>query len=431
MVPTAARYLACFLFSLVLVADRSASAQLLLERVPSDEADVYEVSAPVVYYFEPLEFVRPPRGRNRGDLLTVRYLFYYREDIGSSGHLNDLESATFTFEVGANPSDPERPIAMLLEIEGAAHGSSFYSNRLRIRDKESGQVRVRDLTVPVTLLVEENKHAVSPDRNADGAFTPGYDVNGNVVDAWGIRDSLGAGWLGSLSYQAHMTKPRFQGDRLFPPTGSSDGPRYTLRRLPRGCRNKDAVKAVDAALGETFKKCPTQDCGTLSIEQLLKSKGVFPISLWDELKTALAQVTVTTIGDDDRYLGVGQVFPLGSLLVGGTFGVEGRLLRAVSGPDQSSRLMIEALGFFTPSLTRAADWYVAAGATGRTFRVRDPDAVVEQMKLAVQISPLIETGLWFRWASRISVRVGVRLDNRKEPKFVTSLSINPAANPSR
>ena len=49
-------------------------------------------------------------------------------------------------------------------------------------------IRTFDKYGKVTLLVEEGKHAVAPDRNADGVYTPGYDVNKRIKDAWGVRD---------------------------------------------------------------------------------------------------------------------------------------------------------------------------------------------------------------------------------------------------
>jgi len=87
--------------------------------------------------------------------LEVEFLFYYTEDSGAGGHRNDLESATLTFVIGRNPSDPSRYLAQLLEIEGAAHGSRFYANRLRVRESASGRILAPDLSYPLASLVEE------------------------------------------------------------------------------------------------------------------------------------------------------------------------------------------------------------------------------------------------------------------------------------
>lgn len=74
----------------------------------------------------------------------------------------------------------------LRRVKGNAHGVSWYANILNV---------AADTRLPMTLLVEEGKHASCPDRNADGAYTPGYDVNVHVNDAWGVRDVFGSGRL--------------------------------------------------------------------------------------------------------------------------------------------------------------------------------------------------------------------------------------------
>ena len=51
------------------------------------------------------------------------------------------------------------------------------------------------MVFPVRVLVEEGKHASILDRNGDGVYTPGYDVNSRVNDAWGLRDVLGSSVL--------------------------------------------------------------------------------------------------------------------------------------------------------------------------------------------------------------------------------------------
>jgi hypothetical protein len=87
----------------------------------------------------------------------------------------------------------------LASVEALAHGSRWYSNTLK---------EWSDARYPVTLFVEEGKHATAPDRNADGTFMRGYDVTERVNDAWGVRDSLGHGVLLSSGYASEMTKPR-------------------------------------------------------------------------------------------------------------------------------------------------------------------------------------------------------------------------------
>ena len=112
----------------------------------------------------------------------------------------------------------------LASVEAQAHGSRWYSNTLKIR---------ADAKYPMTLLVEEGKHATAPDRNADGSFMRGYDVTERVNDAWGVRDSLGQGVLLSSGYSFEMTKRRTEPFRLSAarfPLSSSDRPSTLVRR---------------------------------------------------------------------------------------------------------------------------------------------------------------------------------------------------------
>ena len=137
--------------------------------------------------------------------VAIRYYFYYPQDFGVGGHQHDLEVAEFTayLEQGSDGCYELR----LSKVVGFAHGVDWYYNELRIQ---------RDTWYPITLLVEEGKHATSPDRNSDGVFTPGYDVNVRIKDAWGIRDVFASSTLGSGTYEAFMTKQRDLRARMFP-----------------------------------------------------------------------------------------------------------------------------------------------------------------------------------------------------------------------
>ena len=66
-------------------------------------------------------------------------------------------------------------------------------------------------------LVEEGKHAIGTDKNGDGYFTPTYDVNVRVNDAWGVRDVMRTGQLFSGGFQSWFAKVRFEQHRVFPP----------------------------------------------------------------------------------------------------------------------------------------------------------------------------------------------------------------------
>ena len=143
------------------------------------------------------------------DQMTIRYYFYYREDRGFGGHHHDLEIAEFKVALETTGDGCYR--IRLLKATGFAHGLDWYSNELEIKG---------DTRFPLTFLIEEGKHASCPDRNADGIYTPGYDVNHRINDAWGVRDVMGSGVMGSSRFEASMTKPRNFRFRVVPPETS-------------------------------------------------------------------------------------------------------------------------------------------------------------------------------------------------------------------
>ncbi len=141
---------------------------------------------------------------------TVRYYFYYHEDIGLNPHTHDLEVAEF--EISLDRTEAGCYQVRMTRVTAFAHGTDWYSNELRIVEgKEQG------LRTPIVLFVEEGKHATCPDRNADGIYTPGYDINVRVNDAWGIRDVFGSGWLIAPGFNFAMFKPRWPRFALLPP----------------------------------------------------------------------------------------------------------------------------------------------------------------------------------------------------------------------
>jgi hypothetical protein len=148
-------------------------------------------------------------------------------------HPHDLEVVEMEISLGRD--DSGRGEARLKRVIGFEHGTDLYSNELHVEP---------DTRLPITGLVEEGKPAGVPDRNADGIYTPGYDVNRRVNDAWAIRDVLGSGFLTAGALQASMAKPRRLADRRRPPRiddarpssilpsherDDSSPPRYILR----------------------------------------------------------------------------------------------------------------------------------------------------------------------------------------------------------
>ena len=165
---------------------------------------------------EPIE--TDPRFSERASRVVLRYFFYFREDIGKGGHPHDIELTDVQLVIEEGEGCWQVRVERVVSF---AHGVDWYSNELEVGN---------DTRYPITLFVEEGKHATAPDRNADGQYTPGYDVNVRIHDAWGVRDVLGSGALISPSYQSSMTKqrPRFYrvapkhgGPTCYRPRGSS------------------------------------------------------------------------------------------------------------------------------------------------------------------------------------------------------------------
>lgn len=162
-----------------------------------------------------------PRIMEKARRLVVRFLFYYREDIGVGRHPNDIEMADQALAFDRAPDGCWE--IRVEEVTAYAHGVDWYSNQLVVE---------KDTRLPITILVEEGKHASCPDRNADGVYTPGYDVNRRVNDAWGVRDVVGSGFLVSSGYESSMTKTRPLDDRMLPPEAGptcATGRRSSLR----------------------------------------------------------------------------------------------------------------------------------------------------------------------------------------------------------
>ncbi len=173
--------------------------------------------APIVYYqvvgihladgmavASPIE--REPDLFRKARGLVIKFFFYYPWDRGLSSHRHDLEAVDIDVELRQRPDGCRE--MRVRRVTGLAHGLSWYSNILKAE---------RDMKLPIAMLVEEGKHAVCPDRNADGRYTPGYDVNARVRDAWGIRDVMAQGRVPRALNRVALAKPRPPGTRLLPP----------------------------------------------------------------------------------------------------------------------------------------------------------------------------------------------------------------------
>jgi hypothetical protein len=148
--------------------------------------------------------------------LDASFYAYYQTEEGVGSHPHDVEPAGFRMlvlrgtdvveYVGDCPEDLY--LILVARSTGKAHGLVWFWNVLDTDEMTR---------FPMHLLVEEGKHAFGTDKNSDGVFTPAYDVNVRVNDAWGVRDNIRTGMLFSGGYQPWMTKARQPEHRVLPP----------------------------------------------------------------------------------------------------------------------------------------------------------------------------------------------------------------------
>jgi len=159
------------------------------------------------------------RGESTIDLRQVnafdlRFCLYYPFDVGVGGHIHDLEVVDMKVVVYRwddwmdEPCDECQYVVSIQKVIGRAHGLQWYDNHLDIDEWAE---------FPIGVLIEEGKHANCPDKNLDGLYTPNYDVNERVNDAWGIRDIIRGGELFTGGFESWMNKVRRDEDRVFPP----------------------------------------------------------------------------------------------------------------------------------------------------------------------------------------------------------------------
>jgi hypothetical protein len=359
--------------------------------VPGDHPIVYYQVTRLTYRGEtPVQ--RPEEDdaafADKVESFILKYYFYYPEDSGVGGHVHDLETAEF--EVWIDHEGDCRRVR-LASIEALAHGSRWYSNTLKVRP---------DIKYPLTLFVEEGKHASAPDRNGDGAFMRGYDVTERVNDAWGVRDSLGHGVLLSSSYSPEMTKARTDAFRLLPPASPY---------LQVAARRRSYADGAPS-LGE-YQLRPANtvpECSTIPVDghRLLRMMGEHRFGR-EELPTQYAAGSVgralseATLPDSwlsaslrvtNRTLGAGLIFRGLDLR-------EGWIVprATVSKDDMTGELL------FTPSASRWADYYVSGGFRHQFVTTRETRTIDTEQgprEIDVLILPdwkiTVETGIKFR-----------------------------------
>lgn len=153
--------------------------------------------------------------------ILLKYFAYFPTEEGLGAHPHDIEPVEFRVVVLPHQWDGFKKwfpngvtcaqqtfVIGVPRVSAQAHGLVWFWNVLNTDD---------DTEFPMTLLVEEGKHALATDKNGDGVFTPGYDVNVRINDAWGVRDIIRTGHMYSGGYENWMTKVREPGYRVLPP----------------------------------------------------------------------------------------------------------------------------------------------------------------------------------------------------------------------
>ena len=230
-------------------------------------------TGPVVYYrvrslqtrgagAGALKPVAGDRGASVVDLAKVAgidldFFFYYASEAGLGSHAHDVESAQLQVIVWKREKCPETPYHLVVtRVLGKAHGIQWYDNTLAVDE---------DTRFPIHILSEEGKHASCTDKNGDGYFTPGYDVNRRINDAWGVRDIISGGTLYTGGFQAWMAKVRHPEHRVFPPL-PADSP-LRARHTVAG------AYAPDNAVYE-LRPFPSAEKAAPDLEHFISGKGI-------------------------------------------------------------------------------------------------------------------------------------------------------------
>ena len=204
--------------------------------------------------------------------VDIDYNHYYRFESGLGGHDHDTEQVQFKIYVHRNESagGAAKYQLYLLQVTAKAHALMWYDNIYKIdRDNLNPE-----LVIPFHIFVEEGKHASVTDMNADGYYTPGYDVNVRRNDAWGLRDVIRTGNLFSPQFRAWMAKVRRVPHRVFPPL-PADSPH-------RAGFSRDGQYAPDNAIYE-LRPMPSPEMA-LPDRALAKDMEAYYSRGWPEIK---------------------------------------------------------------------------------------------------------------------------------------------------
>jgi len=302
--------------------------------------------------------------------MSISFLAYFPTEEGLGAHDHDIEPGEFRVvvltpddeklkeHVGGTPNCPANTrVLVVTRSTGKAHGLIWYWNVLDTDDNTS---------FPMHFMVEEGKHAFATDKNGDGIFTPGYDVNVRINDAWGCRDIIRTGMLHTGGFQPWMAKPRRPGFQVLPPlppdsplrekmaseVAGQDLATYELRPYPT-----HEIAGSDQKLSRLIASHEVADWPEEYSLNNLKAWGK-----WVDQGTALKSLSIAYRYDGQS--GVAWVFPF-FVLKELTFPLTGGYIvqrMYLSGTDFNT---FGWMAMYTPSASRWLDTYLAAGAEWR------------------------------------------------------------------
>jgi hypothetical protein len=391
----------------------------LLYDVPSRTPESLDVPLDAVWKEKRASATDP--GLSVDDLfgLTIRYMMYYPQDIGFGGHTHDLENFLVTVDVTDDDHDAKLR-AKIVDVEGLAHGIDLYSNELHVAAHD-------DVVFPIRILIEEGKHAVAPDRNANGIFERGYDADVMSGDAWGINDGLSSGKM-PLTNRSRVKPDRARGLQLWPPPYSPDHATYDLveAKTSEFCRTPPsdlrAVKDAATLRELTGKHGFCDERARLEDDSWSSKSRFFPEV---SARTGPQRWKFGTIWTalSPRYEGGMRVEwdPLAREF--SHFWVVARLNVPISNDFLRKGMSQEFL--FTPSISGIVSPY---GIVGYWIGSQEVEKHIDGYPYTVPDSPnrpLAEAGLKFRvkpsFAPFLGVRVGYRVTQARSSRFIVEV----------
>ncbi len=140
------------------------------------------------------------------------FWFYYPFDEGGlDRHLHDSEH--LFVEVDKLGGSVRR-------VVGAGHG--VFAPNSEFTTLREG---VPEFDLPLSVLVEQGKHATAPDIDKDGRFVPGIDANlyRDAGKVWGVRDATGVTDSAFRAFESSMSGARSERNALTPLDPSTHG----------------------------------------------------------------------------------------------------------------------------------------------------------------------------------------------------------------